>query len=245
MCTSPLEAWTKAAGNGTTPTAWCAMMSDVLFLVVPKKELDKVLALPGHESLGKVRDEIQVISCSSEVGAALFQAAWRTLVLDQVCATIEKSVKEMLDLDKLDSLALITHVNKWNGKLDEIPGLAVVTGKREVKFDYRGMPFVMAVRSVQEQHSWSLKTALRAAAAARGVLHELPGEKELCSGRGAVAKALDVSMMKKAQASRGYLERLLAAEPETSGESVMVLGLGWTFPCCPGDFHPFKGSFCE
>ena len=67
MCTCPLEAWTKAAGTGTSPTSWCSMMSDVLFLVVPKKELEKVIALPGEESLTKVRDEIQVISCSSEV----------------------------------------------------------------------------------------------------------------------------------------------------------------------------------
>ena len=148
-------------------------MSDVLFLVVPKKELDKVIALPGEESLTKVRDEIQVISCSSEVGASLFQAAWRTMVLEQIGSTIEKSVTELLGLPKIDALALITHINKWNGLLEEIPGLGVVTGKRDVKFTYRGMPFVMAVRSVQEQHEWGLKTALRAAAAAQGVIPEL------------------------------------------------------------------------
>ena len=59
------------------------MMADVLFLVVPKKELERVLALQSHESLLSVRDDIQTISLSSQVGASLFLAAWRTMVQEE------------------------------------------------------------------------------------------------------------------------------------------------------------------
>ena len=148
----------------------------------------------------------------------------RTMVLGEIETVIMKSVEAMLALPKLDALALVSHLHKWDATLLEIVGLDEAKGKRDVQLSYRGLAFTMSVKSAGEQRELALKSAIRGAASKAGLVKELPGEAELTAGAGPDAKGLDQHLVKKAQASRAYLERLLAEECETSGESVMVSG---------------------
>ena len=73
MVDCPCEAWSKAAGTGTSPTAWCSMMQDVLYVLLPKIEMDKVLGLPADAPLSDVCEELKFLARCSDLGGSLFE----------------------------------------------------------------------------------------------------------------------------------------------------------------------------
>ena len=227
LCSSPLpQAWHFYAGGSVgLPTAFITENEDFAWLVLPKAETESVMQLASTEALSSVAAEVKFIYASSSSGARLFSCAVRSLMETEVGDIIAKGAKKLHGDGITDELRVMGIMRELDEELTNVTGIEALSGRREVTFQYRGIPVVVQVKSVQQQSEWAIRCAIREAAAQSDQLRPLPGEKDFLAASSGPVLKLASSMVSKASRARRLLDdslQDLEADEKLNGDHVEV-----------------------
>ena len=136
---------------------------------------------------------------------------------------MEKAQQDLLSAPISEDRMLKT-LNLHATKVESLDCIAVLPQRRETTVGYRGLRLKLVVRSPQEEVEFALMAAVRASAAASGVISELPGENAIVKPAGETVK-VDGDVIKKAKAVRRCVLDLLSQESkeeDVNGDAVMA-----------------------
>eukprot|EP00971_Amphidinium_carterae_P160844 3189044-Amphidinium_carterae.1 len=208
--------WAKLSNTQMVPSEYVQLHPSVR-LVLPADALDAVLKVEGTDS-DRLPDE-------RTLGPKLFGQAAKQVVALEVKAVIKRSLEVLEKEPEITRTILTSRMAACTVDCKNITCIGQLAGKRSTQLLYRGIPFQVIVKSVEEEVNLRHRACLRGICASLGLAELLPGEMELCKGDGhktsKVAEALYTPLM----LARRHLQSLLAdTDPATmNGATVMVM----------------------
>ena len=213
----------RSAGTSIKPSEWVDLQGSTAFLVLPQADTQTVVALPKTSSLKSVSKEIKVLVATSSLGQRLFSCCLRGILHEEIADLMELAQKDLLS-EPITEDRMLKTLNLHATKVESLDCIAVLPQRRETTVGYRGLRLKLVVRSPQEEVEFALMAAVRATAAASGVIPELPGENAIVKSGGDNVK-VDGDVIKKAKAVRRCVLDLLsqeAKEEDMNGDAVMA-----------------------
>ena len=206
------------------PGDWIQTHRAVVELVLPKGDLQKVLAVPEGQDLSSVSDSVSKLARANCFGARLFATTSRNVATKQVQKVIDKQLVKMKDLYRLDA----EDFRKWSADTlalcQAVPGCPEIPPRREVSVAIHDMSVKMGVNSVADHIDKAGRAQVRNFAMLQGSLESLPGEKDVWKPAGGAPPqcVIHESLISKARSARQYLNSVVALEEDIDGDKILV-----------------------
>eukprot|EP00971_Amphidinium_carterae_P092686 1835478-Amphidinium_carterae.1 len=182
-------------------------------LVLPKKEVGEVFAVPEGTSMSTVGDALETLINSSSLGERIFTFALQDILAHKVQRVIKTELATLKGKDRLKEVDMRESKRKMLASIEQVDGIEGLTSRRTIEVEYRNLVFKMKVCSYQEQLELCSGAALRGWMTQAGALKALPGEAVICGkDDDCKLKTFDASYGKDAAAARRYIGTLMATE---------------------------------
>ena len=155
------------------------MNEDLIWNVLPEDRCRRIMALPAKAPLAPHKEDVKSIVMSSTLGSRLFSCACKQIVAEEVEAVVMAACRTMLAKETIDSAGLVKAMQDANDAVNRIACINLLPERRLASMVYRGLSFMVPVKSVGEQIEICLRAALRSEAVCS---NQIGG---LASGRGA------------------------------------------------------------
>jgi len=90
------QAYKNTRGMEEGPKEFLTKFADIMWLVLPKAETQKIMNIEFDQSFSEVKDDIVAVCNSGPLGSACFAFALKMINADMVSDTIDKVVTTML-----------------------------------------------------------------------------------------------------------------------------------------------------
>ena len=157
-----------ACKGGMGPTDF--LMSTTLEwpCVLPLKETERLATLDKSEKWKTVRDELDVVVSSGDLGARLFSFALRDIIEEEVQEHLKQVVQDIWALPALTWDGVAKLRRQVEADLEKTQNLSLLPEKRTVNIDYRGYAIPVKIQGVADHIDACIVAAVKGCAAARG-----------------------------------------------------------------------------
>ena len=239
-----LEVWNATRAATESPGEWLDRHDGVWQVVLPKDDVNAILAVKD-DNLTPVAAHLDAAISSSMTGERIFSFALQNVMAYRIATTCTKELEKLASKEEVTKLDVIASHNRCCDVIQALPHLDTLCERREIQIAYRSLKFGVHIKSWHEEVQARIYACIRGWAAELDLVKQVGGENHVCTKtEELVVKKLDRSLLANIKAARAFIETISGIATGTSiksGEQLQASWVGgvWKVECSSSQ-HPRK-----